>query len=29
MGNGIAHLFAQHEWEVTLIDVRAPARAQA
>ncbi len=29
MGNGIAHLFAQHEWEVTLIDVRAPAREQA
>lgn len=28
MGNGIAHLFAQHEWEVTLIDVRAPALEQ-
>ena len=28
MGNGIAHLFAQHAWEVTLIDVRAPALEQ-
>ena len=25
MGNGIAHVFAQHEWETTLIDVRAEA----
>ncbi len=28
MGNGIAHLFAQHEWDVTLIDVRAAALEQ-
>jgi 3-hydroxybutyryl-CoA dehydrogenase len=25
MGNGIAHVFAQHEWQVTLIDVAQPA----
>lgn len=25
MGNGIAHVFAQHEWQVTLIDVAEPA----
>jgi 3-hydroxybutyryl-CoA dehydrogenase len=25
MGNGIAHVFAQHEWQVTLIDVAPPA----
>ena len=25
MGNGIAHVFAQHEWDVTLIDVQAAA----
>ena len=26
MGNGIAHLFAQHGWSVTLIDVSEAAR---
>jgi 3-hydroxybutyryl-CoA dehydrogenase len=25
MGNGIAHVFAQHEWDTTLIDVRPEA----
>jgi 3-hydroxybutyryl-CoA dehydrogenase len=25
MGNGIAHVFAQHDWKVTLIDVAEPA----
>jgi 3-hydroxybutyryl-CoA dehydrogenase len=27
MGNGIAHVFAQHDWKVTLIDVAEPALA--
>jgi len=25
MGNGIAHVFAQHGWSVALIDTAAPA----
>lgn len=29
MGNGIAHVFAQHGWQVTLIDVSEPALARA
>ncbi|MGE0555481.1 MAG: 3-hydroxybutyryl-CoA dehydrogenase [Gemmatimonadales bacterium] len=29
MGNGIAHVFAQHEWQVTMIDVSAPALEKA
>jgi len=29
MGNGIAHVFAQHGWAVTLIDVRPEALEQA
>lgn len=29
MGNGIAHVFAQYGWEVTLIDVSEPALARA
>jgi 3-hydroxybutyryl-CoA dehydrogenase len=29
MGNGIAHVFAQHGWEVALIDVAAPALEKA
>ena len=29
MGNGIAHVFAQHGYEVELIDVRAEALEQA
>jgi 3-hydroxybutyryl-CoA dehydrogenase len=29
MGNGIAHVFAQHGWDVTLIDVSAPALEKA
>jgi 3-hydroxybutyryl-CoA dehydrogenase len=28
MGNGIAHVFAQHDWKVTLIDVAEPALAR-
>jgi len=29
MGNGIAHVFAQHEWDVTLIDTAAGALERA
>ncbi len=29
MGNGIAHVFAQHEWDVTLIDTSAAALERA
>jgi 3-hydroxybutyryl-CoA dehydrogenase len=29
MGNGIAHVFAQYEWDVALIDSAAPALAKA
>ena len=29
MGNGIAHVLAQHEWEVTLVDTAAPVLEQA
>ena len=29
MGNGIAHVFAQHGWEVALIDTAAPALEKA
>lgn len=29
MGNGIAHVFAQHGWQVALIDVSEPALARA
>jgi 3-hydroxybutyryl-CoA dehydrogenase len=29
MGNGIAHVFAQHEWDVVLIDVAAPMLEKA
>ncbi len=29
MGNGIAHVFAQHEWDVTLIDTAADALERA
>jgi 3-hydroxybutyryl-CoA dehydrogenase len=29
MGNGIAHVFAQHSWQVALIDVSAPALEKA
>jgi len=29
MGNGIAHLFAQHGWEVALVDSAAPALEKA
>jgi len=29
MGNGIAHVFAQHGWEVALIDAAAPALEKA
>jgi 3-hydroxybutyryl-CoA dehydrogenase len=29
MGNGIAHVFAQHGWQVALIDVSAPALEKA
>ncbi len=29
MGNGIAHVFAQHGWEVALVDSAAPALHQA
>ena len=29
MGNGIAHVFAQHEWDVRLIDTAAGARERA
>ncbi len=29
MGNGIAHVFAQHEWDVTLIDTSGPALERA
>ncbi|MGE3526398.1 MAG: 3-hydroxyacyl-CoA dehydrogenase family protein, partial [Gemmatimonadales bacterium] len=29
MGNGIAQVFAQHEWSVKLIDVSAPALEKA
>ncbi len=29
MGNGIAHVFAHHEWSVTLIDVAAPLLEKA
>jgi 3-hydroxybutyryl-CoA dehydrogenase len=29
MGNGIAHVFAQHEWQVTLIDVSPQALEKA
>ena len=28
MGNGIAHVFAQHGWEVTLVDVADDALAR-
>ncbi len=29
MGNGVAHVFAHHEWDVTLIDVAAPLLEKA
>ncbi len=29
MGNGVAHVFAHHEWDVTLIDVAAPLLERA
>ncbi len=29
MGNGIAHVFAQHGWDVALVDVAQPALAKA
>src|SRR5512135_1810636 len=29
MGNGIAHVFAQHGWDVALVDVAPPALARA
>ena len=29
MGNGIAHVLAQHEWSVTLVDTAAPVLEQA
>jgi len=29
MGNGIAHVFAQHEWDVLLVDVAAPVLEKA
>jgi 3-hydroxybutyryl-CoA dehydrogenase len=29
MGNGIAHVFAQHEWDVVLVDVAAPLLEKA
>ncbi len=29
MGNGIAHVFAQHGWHVTLVDVSEPALSRA
>jgi len=29
MGNGIAHVFAQHDWDVVLIDVAAPVLERA